>query len=75
MLYEQWEKRVANHVISEKKDAGEIARLQGEIKDLVKMAKRASSERVRLEYEKQIEDMATQEKANGTKQSNKEAEN
>jgi len=61
MLYEQWEKRVANHVISEKKDAGEIARLQGEIKDLVKMAKRASSERVRLEYEKQIEDMAAQE--------------
>jgi hypothetical protein len=61
MLYEQYENRIANRAVGEKKEAGEIARVQGEIKNLVKLAKRASSERVRLEYEKQIDELATQE--------------
>lgn len=60
MLYEQWQERVANRVIGEKKEIGEIASLQGEMRNLVKLAKRAS-DRVRVEYEKQIEELSIQE--------------
>ncbi len=61
MLYEQWGKRIANRAASEKKELGEIVRIEDEIKNLVKLAKRASNDRVRLEYEKQIEEFATRE--------------
>jgi site-specific DNA recombinase len=60
MLYDQWEIRVANRAVSEKNDTGEIARLKSEISDYAKLAKRAKSERVRSEYEKQMEETAAQ---------------
>ncbi len=61
MLYEQWQGRVAKRAANEGKEAVELAGLQNEIRDTAKLAKRASSERVRLEYEKQIEELAARE--------------
>ena len=45
----------------ETKEIGELVEIQSEIRDLSKLARRASSERVRLEYEKQIEELGAQE--------------
>ena len=39
----------------------EITRIQDEIRDLSKLARKANSERVRREYEKQIEELAEKE--------------
>ncbi len=61
MLYEKWEKRVAERADGEKRETGEIAGIQTEIRDLSKLARRATSERVRREYEKQIEELAAKE--------------
>ncbi len=61
MLYEKWEKRVAERVNDETREAGEITGIQGEIRDLSKLARKATGERVRREYEKQIEELAARE--------------
>ncbi len=61
MLYEKWERRVAERANNEKREVGEIIGIQTEIRDLSKLARKASSERVRREYEKQIEELAAKE--------------
>ena len=61
ILNDLWEKRLSSVAVDEKKQTQDLIRIQGEIRKLVGMAKRASSERVRLEYEKQIEELAREE--------------
>jgi site-specific DNA recombinase len=61
MFYDLWENRVARFATGEKKKLAELGNIQGEIRNLAGMAKRASSDRARLEYEKQIDELAKQE--------------
>lgn len=62
IFFDLWEKRMANFTENNAENVKELARVQSEIHKLVGMATRAASERVKVEYEKQIDELAKTER-------------